>query len=452
MLVSTEELRQFASGLHGELIRPEDTGFEDARKVWNAMIDRRPAVIVRCRDSDDVARSIAFAKDHGLVLAVRGGGHNVSGNAVCDGGLVIDLSSMKEIQVDPERRTAAVQGGLTLRELDLKTQQFGLATTGGIVSNTGVAGYTLGGGFGYLMRKHGLACDNLLEAEVVTAAGRVLKASVHENPDLFWGIRGGGGNFGVVTSFTFQLHLVEKILFGPVIHPLPRAREVFRFYRKFIEGAPDELQAYAGMLRSPEGVPVVAVIAAYIGPIDEGETALRPLREFGPPLADQIQPTAYPEHRALFDAYYPSGLRNYWKSHIIAELTDEAIDTMVRHFERAPAPLPILALETLGGAVARVGRGETAFDHRDAPCSLIITDAWKDAAEDAIHKSWVREVWEAMRPFSSGGVYVNYLEAEKDEGRDRVKAAYGTKYERLLALKRKYDPENLFRMNQNISP
>ncbi len=409
-------------------------------------------MIVRCKNSDDVARSIAFAKDHELVLAVRGGGHNVSGNAVCDGGLVIDLSSMKEIQVDSERRSATVQGGVTFRELDPKTQQFGLATTGGIVSNTGVAGYTLGGGLGFLMRKHGLACDNLMEAEVVTADGRVLNANVHENPDLFWGLRGGGGNFGAVTSFTFRLHPVEKILFGPVIHPLPRAREVFRFYRKFIEGAPDELQAYAGMLRSPEGVPVVAIIAAYFGPIDEGEKALRPLREFGPPLADQIQRIAYVDHRALFDAYYPSGLRNYWKSNIIAQLSDEAIDSMVRLFERAPVPLPGLALETLGGAVARIGRDETAFDHRDAPCSLIITDAWKDAAEDAIHVSWVREVWEATRPFSSGGVYVNYLQAERDEGRDRVEAAYGTKYERLVALKRKYDPENLFRMNQNIQP
>lgn len=431
---------------------PGDGGYEAARKVWNGMIDRHPAMIVQCAGVPDVVNAVNFARAHNLLIAVRGGGHSVAGNAVCDGGLVIDLSRMKSIRVDHLNRVARAEGGVTWRELDHETQAFGLATTGGIVSSTGIAGLTLGGGLGYLMRKHGLACDNLLGVEIVTADGRVLKANAQENPDLFWAIRGGGGNFGVVTSFEYKLHPIAKILFGPVIHAPDRARDVLRFYRKFMEEAPDELQAYPGLLRSPEGAPVVAVVAAYIGPIEDGERALRPLREFGSPAADQIQPIAYADHRALFDAYYPTGLRNYWKANFMAELSDEAIDTMVHHFARAPSPLPAVALECMGGAVARVGRDETAFDHRDAPFNLLITDGWKDPAEDEVHRKWVRDVWEAMQPYSTGGVYVNYLQEEKDEGRDRVKAAYGTRYERLAALKRKYDPENLFRFNQNIKP
>ncbi len=450
--LTKEIVEPFASGLKGELIREDGPGYEESRKIWNAMIDRRPAMIARCRGPEDVVRAVNFARDHRIPLSVRGGGHNVSGNAICDDGLVIDLTPMKEVQVDPERRVATAQGGVTFKEFDLKTQEFGLATTGGIVSSTGIAGYTLGGGLGYLMRKHGLACDNLLGVEIVTADGRVLKANARENADLFWAVRGGGANFGVVTSFEFRLHPVGKILYGPLIHPLQRARDVLRFYRKFMEGAPDELQAYAGCLRTPDGAPVAAVVAAYIGPIEEGERILRPLREFGPPLADQIQPTAYVDHRALFDAYYPSGLRNYWKSSFLKELSDAAIETMIRHFERAPSPLPGVALEPLGGAVARVGRDETAFDHRDAWSSVIITDAWKDPAEDEKHRAWVRGLWQDLEPYTTGGVYVNYLGEERDEGRNRVKAAYGTKYERLAALKKEYDPENLFRSNQNIRP
>ena len=452
MRLAKEIVERFASGLKGELIRDGDAAYEDARKIWNAMIDRSPDMIVRCRETEDVVRAVNFAREHGIPLSVRAGGHSVSGNAICDEGLVIDLSPMKEVHVDPERRVAAAQGGVTLKEFDLKTQEVGLATTGGIVSNTGIAGLTLGGGLGYLMRKYGLACDNLLGVETVTADGRVLKVNARENADLFWGVRGGGGNFGVVTSFEFRLHPVGKILFGPVIHPLERARDLLRFYREFMEGAPDELQAYAGCLRSPEGAPVAAVVAAYVGPIEEGERVLQPLREFGPPVADQIQPTAYADHRALFDAYYPSGLRNYWKSSFLRELSDGAIETMVRHFERAPSPLPAVALEPLGGAVARVGRDETAFDHRDAWSTVLITDAWMNPAEDEVHRAWVRGLWQDMQPYSTGGVYVNYLEEETDEGPDRVRAAYGTKYERLSALKRKYDPENLFRLNQNVRP
>jgi FAD/FMN-containing dehydrogenase len=359
---------------------------------------------------------------------------------------------MKEVQVDPEGRVATVQGGATLRDLDLKTQEFGLATPGGIVSTTGIAGYTLGGGLGVLMRKYGLACDNLLGVEIVTADGLVRTADAEENADLFWGIRGGSGNFGVVTSFRFRLHPLSKILFGALIHPLDRAHDLFRFFRKFMEGAPDELQIYPAILSSPDGTLIAALVPVYIGPIEDGERVVRPLREFGPPLVDQVQPTAYPDHRGLFDAYYPSGLRNYWKANFLAHLPDEAIDAMVRSAKEAPSPHVAVALEPLGGAVARVGRETTAFAHRDAQHSLVITAAWTDPAQDEAHKAWARSVSRAMEPYSTGGVYVNYLQDEADEGRARVEAAYGGTYERLAALKRKYDPHNLFRANQNIRP
>lgn len=452
MRATDHAVDQFASSLNGELIREGHTAYEEARKIWNAMIDRRPALIVRCRGTDDVVRSVNFARDHAIPLSVRGGGHNVSGNALCEGGLVVDLFPMKEVRVDPERHVATVEGGATLRDLDLKTQEFGLATTGGIVSTTGVAGFTLGGGLGMLMRKHGLACDNLLGVEIVTADGRVRKANAGENRDLFWAVRGGGGNFGVVTSFEFKLHPLGKILYGPVLHPIDRARDVLRFYRKFMEGAPDELQAYAGLLPSPQGAPVAAVVAAYAGPIEDGERVLRPLRELGTPLVDQIHPTAYVDHRGLFDAFYPAGLRNYWKASFLSELSDEAIDTMVTHYAKTPSPQTAVALEPMGGAVARIGKDETAFAHRDAPFGIIITAAWTNPADDAAHKAWARGLWQAMESFSSGGVYVNYMEDERDEGADRVRAAYGRNYERLVAVKRTYDPKNLFRSTQNIRP
>lgn len=452
MRVAVEAVAQFAASLKGDLIREGEGAYEEARNVWNAMVDRRPAMIARCRGTADVVNAVNFARYYGIPLAIRGGGHNVAGNAVCDGGLVIDLSLMNEVQVDPGRRVATAQGGTTLRGLDIKTQEYGLATPGGIVSSTGVAGLTLGGGFGFLMRKYGLACDNLLGVEIVTADGRLLRANARENTDIFWAVRGGGGNFGVVTSFEYRLHPVDKILFGPVIYPLDRAREVLRFCREQGVGAPDELTLSPALLRGPDGSLVAVVIATHCGPIEEGQRALRPLRELGSPLADQIQPMAYMDHRALFDAYYPPGRRNYWKSSLLAELSDAAIDMIVRHFSQTQCPLPAVALEAMGGAVARVGRHETAFDHREASFSLIITASWTDSAEDGIHRSWVRGLFEAMQPYSTGGVYVNYLQEETDEGANRVRAAYGTNYDRLAALKRKYDPENLFRFNQNIKP
>jgi len=322
-----------------------------------------------------------------------------------------------------------------------------------VVPATGVAGLTLGGGFGFLARKHGLACDNLLGVELVTADGRLVHVSDRENPDLFWGVRGGGGNFGVATSFEFQLHQVGPILGGVAVHPFDRARDALRFYRKFVEGAPDEVTLFAALGTSPDGAPVTLLVAGYIGPAEEGERILRPLREFGPPIVDDIKRMSYVDLQGILAPSYPPGVRNYWKSGFLADLSEEAIDTLVRHFERVPSKRTAVVLEYLGGAVSRVGERDTAFGHRDARFDLIITSLWSDPAEDEVNIAWTRELWKAMEPFASGGVYVNYLGEEREEGAERVRAAYDPeKYERLVALKRKYDPQNLFRMNQNIRP
>lgn len=314
MPLTTASIEELSRGVSGEVIRPGDPRFDEARTVWNAMIDRRPRLIVQCLSTEDVVRAVNFAREYGVPLSVRGGGHSASGNAICEDGLVVDLSAMKEIQVDAGRRVATAQGGVTLRAFDLKTQEFGLATTGGVVSTTGIGGFTLGGGLGFLMRKYGLACDNLIGVEAVTSEGRVVRANGQEHADLFWAVRGGGGNFGVVTSFEFQLHPVSHILFGVLVHPLARARDVFGFFREFAPGAPDALTTYAGLLRGPDGSLVSALVPAYAGSVDEGEKVLRAVRDFGPPLVDGVQPTAYPEHRAPFDPYYAPGRRNYWKS------------------------------------------------------------------------------------------------------------------------------------------
>lgn len=454
MTVVNKAVKRFCSGLHGEVFREGSREYEQRRRIWNEMIDRRPWMIARCRDAHDVVRAVNFARDHGALLSVRGGGHGGAGNAICEGGLVVDLSAMKAVRVDAGRRVAIAEGGATWRDLDAATQAHGLATTGGVVSDTGIAGLTLGGGFGILMRKHGLACDNLLEAEIAIADGHVLRASTDENPDLFWAIRGGGGNFGVVTSFTYRIHPVGRILWGPLIHPVERAGGVLRHYLRFMEDAPNELQAYAGFLFGPDGAPVSALVPAWVGPIEEGLSALRPLREFGPPIADMVQELSYMDHRALFDAAYPKGLRNYWKANMVGGLTDEAIEGLVRAFARASSSTAGtgIALEALGGAVARTGTDATAFAHRGAAYSVLITASWKDPAEDAANRDWVRGVWEALRPFAPEGVYVNYMQDEAEEGEVRVRAAYGPSHERLAVLKRRYDPANLFRFNQNIRP
>jgi FAD/FMN-containing dehydrogenase len=449
-LLSEATIGDFATSLRGKLLRPGDADYEPARKVWNGMIDRSPALIARCASVADVRHAVDFARTHGLLVAVRGGGHNAAGLAVCDDGLVVDLSPLKEIQIDPARRTVRAQGGVTWGELDRETQAFGLATTGGAISSTGIAGLTLGGGLGWLMRSHGLACDNLLSADVVTADGRLVTASATENADLFWGIRGGGGNFGIVTSFEYLLHPVGPVLAGLLVHPLPRAKEVLRFYRQFSQSAPDELTTFAGLMTTPDGMPIVGILLCYNGPIAQGEEAIKPLRAFGPPVADQVGPIPYVQLQSMLDPAFPPGLQVYWRSDFLKGLEDAAIDTIVDSFASVASPLTAVLIEQLGGAVSRVGCAETAFVHRDAPYNLAIISRWADPSEAAGHVAWTRRFWQAMRPFATG-VYVNYLGV--GEGEDRVRAAYGaTEYDRLVALKNAYDPTNLFRLNQNIRP
>jgi len=451
-LLEEAAVEEFKAGLRGELLRPGDDGYEEARMVWNAMIDKRPALIVRCAGAADVIHSVNFARTNKLLVAVRGGGHDVAGNAGCDGGLVIDLSRMKGIRVDPARRTVRAEPGLTWGEFDQETQAFGLATTGGIVPTTGIAGLTLGGGLGYLMRRFGLACDNLLSVDIVTADGQLLPASTTENEDLFWGIRGGGGNFGVVTSFEYELHPVGPIVLGGLIlHPLARAKEAVQFYREFTSTSPEELTTHLGFVTSPDGHPMVGFIICYSGPMEKGEEVIRPLREFGPPAADMAGPTPYTEVQALGGPLYPPGRWNYWKSNFLRELSDEAIDTMIEQFSTVPSPFSAAVLEELGGAGSRVDEDETAFGERSAHYSLLITSGWLDPAETESNTQWTRNFWEAMQPFVRDTVYVNYL--DRGEEADRIRAAYGAdKYERLVALKNKYDPTNLFRLNKNIQP
>lgn len=441
------ELRE---SLRGELLCPSNEGYNEARSLWNAMFDKRPALIVRCTGVSDIISSVNFARTNSLPVAVRGGGHNVAGSGACEGGLMLDMSRMKSVRVDTVNRTARAEPGLTWGEFDRETQAFGLATTGGICSETGIAGVTLGGGFGWLMRKHGLSLDNLLSVDVVSADGQLRTASATENSDLFFGVRGAHSNLGVVTSLEYRLHPVGPIvLAGLVLHPLEKAKEVLKFYREYTSQAPDELSAWAGLLTSPDGHPMVAILACYIGSIEAGEQVLRPLKEFGPPMADMIQPMPYLKAQSLMDESFPRGRYNYWKSNLLRELSDDAIDTLVEGFSGVTSPYSSVLIEQLGGAVSRVGKDETAFNHRAAPFDLVIMPMWSDPAESAQHIHWADALWSAMQPFSSGGVYVNYL---SNEGEERVKAAYGTNYERLVTLKNKYDPLNLFRLNQNIRP
>jgi FAD/FMN-containing dehydrogenase len=443
-------IEQFKGSLRGELLCPGDDHYDSARAIHNGMIDRRPALIVRCAGVADVMAAVTFARSHNLVVAVRGGGHGVPGFAVCDGGLMIDLSRMQSVRVDPVGRTARAEGGCTWGSFDHETQAFGLATTGGIARPTGIAGLTLGGGHGYLMRTYGLSCDNLLSVDVVTADGRLLTASATENADLFWGVRGGGGNFGVVTAFEYRLYPVSQMLGGLLIYPIAQAKDLFRFYRDYTRTVPEALGSLCNLATLPDGTPAAVILIAYSGSLDAGERLLRPLRAFGTLLADQVGPLPYTALQSIVENFNPPGLRNYWKSNYLRDLSDAAIEVMVDHYKTVPAPNTHVVVEHLGGAVSRVGADETAVDHRDAPYNFLIVGMWADAAEDAKVIGWVRDLWGALQPFSSGGLYVNY-EAEHDM--DRVKAAYSpTKYARLMAVKEKYDPTNLFRLNQNIKP
>ena len=437
------------AGLSGTIIRRGDATYDQARRVWNGMIDRSPAMIVRCTSTADVVAAVNHARENGLPLSVRGGGHNVGGFAVCDDGLVIDLSPMRAVTVDPARRIASAQGGALWKDFDAATNVHGLATTGGLISSTGVGGLTLGGGLGWLMRSYGLACDNLVAVEIVTADGTVRRASATENADLFWGVRGGGGNFGVVTTFEYRLHPVSNMYGGMLVYPFARAGEVLRKYRDLASTAPDELTIFAGLMTSPDGMPITAVLVGYNGSASAGEAAIKPLRDLGP-VADQVGVIPYPALQSMLDEGFPSGLQVYWRSDFLAALPDEAVDTLVERFGSVTSPLSALLLEQFGGAVARVPAGDSAFAHRGALFNLAVIARWTDPATAESHTAWARGSSDAMRRFASGGVYVNYL---GDEGEDRIRAAYGPeKHARLVALKRQYDPANLFRMNQNINP
>ncbi len=459
MSVRDRVLQSLDGGFSGELVAPGDPDYEVRRRVWNGMVDRRPALIARCLGEDDVVMALRAAREHGLVVAVRGGGHNVAGNAICDDGLVVDLSSLKGIEVDGTARTARVEPGVLLGELDRATQAVGLATPTGNVSLTGVAGLTLGGGLGWIARKHGPACDNLIAADVVTADGERVRASAEENPDLLWGLRGGGGNFGVVTSFEYRLHPVgPEVIAGGVLHSFADAAEVFRFLADFAATAPDELSVTASTFRASAGMPVppemhdqlVTVLAVcYAGDHADGDRALKPLRAFGRPLADFIAPMPYTALQSGSDAAYPNGRHNYWKSQFVDEINDDMIAILLDHAPRMTSPLSSFYFQHLGGAISRGRADDAAFGHRDAAFEFTILTVWEDPAETDTHLAWARDFFAAMQPHATG-VYVNNLGVE---GSDRVKAAYAPDtYWRLVALKDVYDPHNIFHLNQNIAP
>jgi FAD/FMN-containing dehydrogenase len=449
----------FSNQLNGEVLQPGDDDYEEARTVWNAMIDKEPAVIARCTGAADVIAAVNFARDLDLRPAVKGGGHNVAGNAVCDDGVMIDLSPMNAVRVDPDTKIARVQGGATMADLDHETQAHGLAVPGGIVSTTGVAGLTLGGGWGRLARKYGLTIDNLRSADVVTAGGQLVNASEAENPDLFWALRGGGGNFGVVTSFEFDLHEVgPEIPAGRLVYTYEDADEVLRFYREFAADAPEEASVYAAFVPAPPEPPfpeqvwgetVLLLTLFYSGDVAEAEAALRPLREFGNPVLDVLEPIPYVESQQTADVFYPEGRRYYWKSNYFTDLPDGLIERLLEHVEEFPTPFSNVFFEHLGGAINRVDPDATAYPHRHPLFAITVSPVWTDPEDDDELIGWARRVYQDLEVYATEGVYVNVL---SDEGEKRVREAYGDHYDRLRTIKNKWDPENLFRTNQNIEP
>jgi FAD/FMN-containing dehydrogenase len=433
------------------LIGREHTNYEVARRVWNGNIDRRPALIARCTGVADVQSVVNFSRVHGVRISVRGGGHSAPGYGTNDGGLVIDLSAMKGIRVDPHARTARAEGGVLWRELDRETQVFGLATTGGTVSNTGIAGLTLGGGLGWLMGKHGLTVDNLISADVITADGTFRQASATHNPDLFWALRGGGGNFGVVTSFEYQLHPVTQVLGGLVLYPLDQARDVLRFYREFCRTLPDEAEAFSALLTAPQGTPVVALLLGYNGPIAEGEQVLAPARRFGRPIADLVAPVPYAARQSMLDAPNAEhGLHRYWRSAFADHISDELIDAIAEGAATFTSPLSALLFFYIHGAAARPSPTETAFAARTAQWDFDVIGQWSEAATSDQHIAWVRALWTRLEPHLLGKVYANHAAA--DDRPEVVRASFGDNYSRLQHVKAIYDPTNLFSINANISP
>jgi FAD/FMN-containing dehydrogenase len=457
--LQANKLKALKDGFKGEILLPGDSAYESARKIWNAMIDKHPAVIARCAATSDVVRGVNFARDNEILLAIRGGGHNIAGNAMCDNGIVIDLSQMKAAKVDPKTRRVIIEGGATLADLDAATQAHGLAVPLGINSTTGVAGLTLGGGFGWLSRKYGMTVDNLESAEVVTAAGEVVHADAAEYPDLFWALRGGGGNFGVVTRFEFRLHPVgPDVLSGLIVYPISEAKSVLQQYREFLAKAPDELSVWAVLRQAPplpflpksvHGKQIVVLGLIYSDDPKHGESLIEPLRKFGTPLGEHVGVQPYVAWQQAFDPLLTPGARNYWKSHNLSTLKDDLFDVLIASIGKLPSPQCEIFFGAIGGATTRPAPDSVAYANRDAKFVMNVHGRWEDPADDKRCIAWARDFFNASAPFASGSVYVNFLTA--DEG-DRVRSAYGLNYDRLAQLKRKYDPDNLFRINQNIKP
>jgi FAD/FMN-containing dehydrogenase len=438
----------------GQLVGPADAAFDTLRRVHNGMIDRRPAVIAQCRGAADVVDAIRAARESNLEIAVRGGGHNVGGRGTIDAGVLIDLSLLRQVNVDPAARRAWVGGGALWRDFNRETQLHGLATTGGVVSSTGVAGLTLGGGLGWLMPKHAMALDNLVSAQLVLADGRVVKASADDHPDLFWAIRGGGGNFGVATTFEFRLHPVGPIVTaGLVAHPFDRARDVLRFFRDHAASVSDDVMLVAALISAPDGSgqKLAAIAAVHVGTVDEGAAALAPIKAFGPPVMDVIGPMPYSAANAMLDASLPAGARNYWKSHFFAGLTNDAIDALVDSFASAPSPMCQIIIEHFHGAATRIAPDATAYCLRRPGFNLLILGQWMDPAGDAAGTTWCRTTEASLQSFRSRQRYMNYLDRD-DAGEDGLTAAYGNNLPRLRAIKKRYDPDNVFRQNVNIEP
>jgi FAD/FMN-containing dehydrogenase len=452
-------IEELSMAFRGRVFRPGDAGYDDARTIWNAMVDKRPAVIFRCADTQDVVRAVSYARDNRYELSVRGGGHNIAGSALCDGGVVIDLSAMRRVRVDPAARRVVVEGGATLAELDAATQEYGLAVPTGINSTTGVAGLTLGGGFGWLSRKFGMTVDNLESAEVVTAAGQVVRASHDENPDLFWALRGGSGNFGVVTRFEFRLHPVgPELLSGLVVYPQSEGRAVLAQYRTFVAHAPDELTVWAVLRKAPplpflpesaHGTDILVLAFLYAGDPQAGRPLVEPLLGFGTPLGAHVGVQPFAAWQQTFDPLLAPGARNYWKSHNFSQLEDGLFEAALDAAANVPTPQCEIFLAALGGATTRPAANSTAYPHRDARFVMNVHGRWEDAADDARGIRWARAFFDATAPFASGGVYVNFMTADESA---RVRSAYGPNFDRLAQIKRAYDPTNLFRSNQNIAP
>ncbi|PYQ39381.1 MAG: FAD-linked oxidase [Acidobacteria bacterium] len=447
--MSSIDLKSFRSAFQGQVFEPADAGYNEARQIWNASVSKRPSMIARCSGVADVIAAIHFARANNLVTAIRAGGHNVGGRALCDDGLVIDLSRMRAVFVDDAARRVRVQGGATLGDIDRETHVFGLAVPCGIVPKTGIGGLTLGGGVGWLIRKYGMSIDNLLSAQVVTAEGKVLTANTTENQDLFWALRGGGGNFGVITSFEFQAHPVATVLGGLLLYPRAMAIDVIRHFRDYMESAPDELTAYAALLHGPDGSPLVGVIPCYCGNIAEGERVLQPLRKFGSPILDGIQAMPFPVMQSLLAPSFPDGNQNYWKSTLQRELSNDAISAIVEHANGLQSPLSFVVLEYYGGAAGRVSSTATAFPHRHLPWDILFLAQWTDPAQTKMHRDWARSGEDVLRPFSENAHLLSALDVE---GEDVIKTAFGGNLPRLAATKKKYDPTNFFRVNHNINP